>query len=287
MLDVIIFSVLWTVLILLGLHVIKTRFRENDVIFMIPCILISVFYVCIGFSPGNFASLACFIITMDNFGDFTRIGENTHLSFLVFSSFLPLHTIWRAARRAVHWEILLLDNADTVNAVISMTYFQVLILGNTIYCDASKLLQYCPTLLDIVDGLEMTETELNPTNPVWVQIMTCLTILLCYVPSLLEIHHLKFPGRTTGSKFSEERFELVQLVSSTVFLVLRLPLLVRNPYEFFLVMKTLIRVFTHYQRWSNLRRKQKTILVEATDLEISTETASRFANEKLSLARFV
>ena len=245
--------------------------------------------MCIDFSPGNFASLVGFIISMDNFGDVTRIDENTHLSFLVFSSFLPLYTIWRAAwraaRRAIYWEILFIDKADSINALISITNFQLLILGNTIHCDASKLLQYCPTLLDIVDGLEMTETQLNPTNSVWVQIMTCLTILLCYVPSLLEIHHLKFPERTTGSKFSEERFELVQLVSSTVFLVLRLPLLVRNPYEFFLVMKTLIRVFTHYQRWSNLRRKQKTISVEAT--EISTETASRFANEKLSLASFV
>ena len=252
---------------------------------MIPCILISVFYMYMDFSPGCFTSLVCFIITMDNFADFTRIDENTHLSFLVFSSFLPLYAFWRAALRAVHWKILFLDNVDTVNAVMSITNFQLLILGNTIHCDASKLLQYCPTLLDILDGLEMTETQLNPTNPVWVQIMICLTILMCYVPSLLEIHHLKFPERTTGSKFSEKRFELVQLVSSTVFLVLRLPLLVRNPYEFFLVMKTLIRVFTHYQRWSNLRRKQKTISVEAT--EISTETASRFANEKLSLASFV
>ena len=274
--NITIFLVVGSVLSVL--HLIKTRFRKNDVIFMISYILISAIFVCMGSSPGSFTPFVCCIIIIDNFADFTRIDEKTHLCFLVVSSFLPLYTIWRA----VQWNILYLD---TINAVMSITNFQLLILGNTIHCDASKLLQYFPTLVDILDGLEMTETQLNPTNPVWVQIMICLTILMCYVPSLLEIHHLKFPERTTGSKFSEERFELVQLVSSTVFLVLRLPLLVRNPYEFFLVMKTLIRVFTHYQRWLNLRRKQKTISVEAT--EISTETASRFANEKLSLASFV
>ena len=45
----------------------------------------------------------------------------------------------------------------------------------------SNLLSYGSALLDIVDGAEMTETELDPkypTNLVWVEITICLAVLM-------------------------------------------------------------------------------------------------------------
>ena len=140
---------------------------------------------------------------------------------------------------------------------------------------------YCSAILDILDGLEMTETQLDPTNPVWVQITICLAALMCYIPALFEIYHLKFPELTAGSFLSERSVKFIQLVSSVVFLVLRLTLLVRNPRDCFPVAKTIVRVLSHYQTWSNPCRGIKVVSVRAT--EISAEKASCFANEKLSL----
>ena len=119
--------------------------------------------------------------------------------------------------------------------------------------NASDMLSYCPALLNILDGLEMTHAQVNPTNPVWVKITICLAILMFYVSSLLEIYYLSFPEQTTGSILSERRVKFIQLVSSVVFLVPRLALFARNPREFALVVMTIIRVFSHYQMWSNLR----------------------------------
>ena len=142
---------------------------------------------------------------------------------------------------------------------------------------------YCSAILDILDGLEMTETQLDPTNPVWVQITICLAIFMCYIPALFEICHLKFPEQTVGSFLPERRVKFIQLVSSVVFLVLRLLLLVRNPRDCFPVAKTIVRVFSHYQTWSNPRLHGRKI-VSVRTTEISAEKASCFANEKLSLA---
>ena len=144
----------------------------------------------------------------------------------------------------------------------------------------SHLLPYCPALLDIFDGAEMTETQLDPTNLVWVQITICLGIIMFYISSLLEMYYLKFPEQTTGSFLSERRVKFIQLVSSVVFLVLRLALLARNPHEFFFVAKTVIRVFCHYQTWSNLRREQQIVSVRATEIP---PKASDLAKENLSI----
>ena len=144
----------------------------------------------------------------------------------------------------------------------------------------SNLLPYCPPLLDILDGVEMTETQLDPTNLVWVQITICLGIIIFYISSLLEMYYLKFPEPTAGSILTERRVKFIQLVSSVVFLVLRLALSARNPHEFFLVAKTIIRVFFHYQTWSNLRREQQIVSVRATEIP---PKASYFAKENLSI----
>ena len=273
--NILFFSILGSVF---GLRVIQIKFRKNDVIFMIPYILLSVAHACAGVSPGSFINFVHGIIITDIFTDFTRINDNFHLGFLVFSSFLPLYTVFCA----MNWNILYLDRVNAIMAILAN--LQGPILLDIFSHGSSRLLPYCPALLDILDGLEMTETQLDPRNVVWVQITICLTILLFHIPSLLEMYYLKCPERTNVLIVSERRFKLIQLASSVVFLVLRLVLFARNPHEFFLVMKTLIRVFTHYQMWSNLRRGQKIVSLEAT--EMSRETASRFANEKLSLALF-
>ena len=145
---------------------------------------------------------------------------------------------------------------------------------DVIYCSFSSLSQYCPAILDIIDGAEMTETQLDPTNPAWVQITICLVILVFYFSSLMEMYCLKFPKQLLGRSYQREdrALTLIQLVSSVVFLVLRLVLFAHNSHEFFLVAKTTIRVFNHYQLWSNLRRGQNVVSVEAT--EISREKNS-------------
>ena len=222
--NILFFSILGSVF---GLRVIQIKFRKNDVIFMIPYILLSVAHACAGVSPGSFVNFVHGIIITDIFTDFTRINDIIHLDFLVFSSFLPLYTVFCA----MNWNILYLDRVNAIMALL--TYLQGPILLDIFSHGSSRLLRYCPTLLDILDGLEMTETQLDPRNLVWVQITICLTILLFHIPSLLEMYYLKCPERTNVLIVSERRFKLIQLASSVVFLVLRLVCLHATRTNFF------------------------------------------------------
>ena len=260
---------------LLGLRVIQTTFRENTVIFMIPYFLVSVIHLCVGLSPVVLTQSVYVMIIRDTIADLTRIKENNHLFFLTYSSLLLLHTIWRAT----HCNVYYLTTIAETMALITLfpVHFQI----DVIVLGAPNLLRYCPALLDILDGVEMTETQLNPINLVWVKIVICLAIVMFYISSLLEIYHLKFPKPTTGSTVPE-RLKFIQLVSSVVFLVLRLALFARNPHEFVLVVKTIIRVFCHYQMWSNLRREQKIVSAEPT--EISLKIAPLDFNNRRCLA---
>ena len=113
----------------------------------------------------------------------------------------------------------------------------------------------------------MTETQLDPINLVWVQITICLAIIMFYISSSLEMYHLRFPEQTaSGSILTEKRVKFFQFLSSVVFLVLRLVLFARNPREFFLVAKTIVRVFCHYQMWSNPRRGRKVVSLKLTEI---------------------
>ena len=261
-----------------GPHMILTTLRKNVAILTISCFLAGVFYkVCRGVSPVLLINHLCLVFCIDAIPDFSRIYENYRLGFMMYSLFLPLHTISRVICRNM-------DYLEKINEMLDhINLFQTLIFINKNGDAPLPLSYYCSAILDILDGLEMTETQLDPTNPVWVQITTCLAILMCYIPALLEMYHLKFPEQTTGSILSVRRVKFIQLVSSVVFLVLRLTLLVRNPRDCFLVAKTIVRVFSHYQTWSNPRLHGRKI-VSVRTTEISAEKASCFANEKLSLA---
>ena len=169
------------------------------------------------------------------------------LCFMMKSSLLILYTISCALNPCF------VVGPRKTSTLICTIVGQAFALADTDILNASDMLSYCPALLDILDGLEMTHAQVNPTNPVWVQITICLAILMFYVSSLLEMYYLSFPEQTTGSILTERRVKFIQLVSSVVFFVLRLALLARNPHEFALVVKTIIRVFSHYQMWSNLR----------------------------------
>ncbi|CAB4037069.1 Hypothetical predicted protein [Paramuricea clavata] len=128
------------------------------------------------------------------------------------------------------------------------------------------ILPYCPAIVDIYDGIEMSETKLNLTNPAWVQIMICLAVIMFYIPSLLEIYHLKFPDLTNGSIYSERRVRLFQCVSSCMFLVLRVVLLAYKPHEIGFAIKTFFRAYCHFKRLSDLHRAPKIVSIQATEI---------------------
>lgn len=259
---------------LCGLRMIWIISRKHVVIFTISYLSASVLHMCIGISPTSLIiSLHNLIYGMDLLTDRNLVNENSHMYFLMIASALVLNTIWCAIGWMVHYW-------DTINAMLIVISFPGEILQMDIIDHGlSSLLPYCPAILDIFDGAEMTETQLDPTNPAWVQIMICLAIVMFYISSFLEMYYLKFPEQTIERILQKRTF--IQLVSSVVFLILRLILFARNPREFFLVVKTIIRVFSHYQMWSNPRRGRKVISVRAT--EISAEEASNFAKENLSM----
>ena len=133
------------------------------------------------------------------------------------------------------------------------------------------ILPYCPAITDIIDGIEMSGTLLNTTNPFSSQIKICLAIIVFYFPVILETYHLRFPEVTNRSSLSDRGIRLAQLVSSCMFLVLRVLLLANNPHEFLFVVKTSIRVYCHFKTLSkpiqrhvserNVRRKPKTKII--------------------------
>ena len=246
---------------LYGLRMIWITSRKNVVIFTISYLLAIVLHMCLGLAPATYISGLYIVINVEAFTDVNLMNENSHVNFSMYASFLVLHTIWCAIR----WKV---DNyVQTSNSILALIFPPVLILHMDVaHHGLSNLLPYCPPLLDIFDGAEMTETQLDPTNLVWVQITICLGIIMFYSSSLLEMYYIKFREPPTGSFLSERRVMFIQLVSSVVFLVLRLALFARNPREFFLVAKTIIRVFCHYQTWSNLRREQQIVSVRATEI---------------------
>jgi hypothetical protein len=101
-------------------------------------------------------------------------------------------------------------------------------------------LPYCPAIVDIYDGIEMYHTKLNPTNPEWVQITICLAVIMFYIPSVLEIYHLKFPDLKSGSISSERKVKLCQFVCSCIFLVVRIMLYAYNPHEIIFLLPRLL-----------------------------------------------
>lgn len=112
------------------------------------------------------------------------------------------------------------------------------------------ILPYCPAITDIFDGIEMSGTLFNTTNPFPLQIKICLAIILFYVPVILETYHLRFPEVTNRLSLSDRGIRLAQLVSGCMFLVFRVLLLANNPHELLFVLKTGIRVYCHFKTLS-------------------------------------
>ena len=243
---------------------------------MISFILLNVIYMYMymNISPTMYAHSVFFVIFFDELA--TRPFEvfNNHLCFLVYSSILILHTVWRAT----HWNMPYENKYDDYLPLLFIYPFHI--LSPVYICDSSRLSLYLPAIVDIVDGIQMTENQLDPINPVWVQTLICLAVFMCYIPSLYEIHHLRFPEPTTGSiKLSKRTVNRIQLVSSVVFLVLRLVLLLAcGESDLFDVFKSIIRFYVHYKMWLKLRCRRKIVSVEAR--EISADKALYFDEEK-------
>ena len=278
-----------------GLHVIRNAFKNTAKPFMICFIILSIIYMCMHVhSPATYAGyvLIYFVNVLDVLHTSTCKGVNDYLCFLVYSSSLILHTVWCAIPKNISYELTMHGNRY-YDWLILFLWFPFYIFS-PIYCrdssslslyrDSSSLSLYWPAIFDIIDGIHMTEEQLDSArNPVWMQTVICLAVLMCYIPSLYEIYHLRFPELTTRSvKLSKRRVKLVQLFSSIVFLVLRFVLWIRevgneDPAE---VMKSAIRLYGHYKMWLKLRRRRRIVSVEARQL--SADEASYFAEEKRS-----
>ena len=227
---------------------------------MISFIFINVFNLYMGFSPVMHAhNVYLVVILLDVVTTGAKYKHvNKHLCFLMYSSLLFLPTVWRAThkdlfyalRKYIYWPPL-------------FSLYPAHILLPVYFHDSSRLSLYCPAILDILDGIHMTEEQLNPAiNPVWVQTLICLAVFMCYIPSLYEIYHLIFPEPTTGlMKLSKETFNLVQLASSVVILVLRVVLWAHDESDPTEIFKSFIRFCCLYKMWLKLRRRRKIISV--------------------------
>ena len=260
-----------------GLRVIRNTFKNTVKPFMISFIFINVFNLYMGFSPVMHAHNVYLVVI---FLDVVTTGAaykdvSNHLCFLMYSSLLFLHTVWRAThmdlfyalRKYIYWPPLFL-------------LYPAHILLPVYFHDSSRLSLNWPAIVDILDGIHMTEEQLDPAiNPVWVQTLICLAVFMCYIPSLYELYHLRFPEQTTGSmKLSKRTVNLIQLASSVLFFVLRVVLCVRDGSDPTEVFKSIVRFYGHYKMWLKLRRRRKIISVEAR--EISADKASYFNKEK-------
>ena len=179
-----------------GLRVIRNTFNNTVKPFMISFFLLTIIYMYMDMnvSPATYAHIVFFVIFFYEFT--TRPFEvfNNNLCFLMYSSILFLHTVWRAT----HWNMPCENKYDDYLTLLFSYPFHILFA--VYFCNSSRLSLYLPAILDIVDGIQMTENQLDPLiNPVWVQTLICLDVFMCYISSLYEIHHLRFPEPTTGS----------------------------------------------------------------------------------------
>lgn len=276
---------------LYGLHVIRNAFKNTAKPFMICFIILSIIFTYMRVaSPLAYAYYVFSLIFIDVLHTSTCKGINHRLSFLMCSSSLILHTVWCATPKNVLNDLTMsgLSANRYLDWLVLFLWFPLYIFLPIYYRDSSSLSLYWPAIADILDGIHMTEKQLDPArNPVWMQTLICLAVFMCYIPSLYEVYHLTFPELTTRSiKLSKRRVNLVQLASSIVFLVLRFVLLIceagnEDPTE---VIKSAIRLYGHYKIWLKLRRRRMVVSVEAR--ELSADKASYFAEERVQFLAF-
>ena len=240
-----------------GLHVIRNAFKNTAKAFMICFIIPTIIFMYMQVtSPATYTqNVFSFVILRDVVHTSTFEGVNHYLSFLLYSSSLILHTVWCAIPKND-----LTISASRYDWLPLCFTFPAYVFSPIFHRDSSSLSLYWPAMFDILDGIHMTEKQLDPAgNTVWMQTLICLAVFMCYIPSLYEVYHLTFPEITTGSiKLSKRRVNLVQLASSIVFLVLRFLLWIRkagneDPAE---VIKSAIRLYGHYKIWLKLRHRR-------------------------------
>ena len=119
----------------------------------------------------------------------------------MFSSLLIVHTIWNAIKSNL-WSTMWCFSPENCTRIPAIYGGLHILLYLSVMCvlGASDLLPYCPAMVEIFDGIVMSETELHATNSGWVQAMICTAIILLHISSLIEIYHLKFSELTWSNR---------------------------------------------------------------------------------------
>ena len=179
-----------------------------------------------------------------------RLENENRLVSLISSGILVLYTIRNGIKGSIHYE------DKDLNMIIFFICFPVETLPNFIFPPtsgqrssdslSSDVLPYCPSMMDIIDGLEMAMSKLNSTNPTLKQIMILCAIIMFLIPTLLEMYYLRF----AESIISERTLRRAQIICCCIFLILRLRL-ANKGYEILLSCKTAIRVYCFYRALSD------------------------------------
>ena len=185
-----------------------------------------------------------------------EFSAENRLVFLISSGILVLYTIWNGIKGNIHFE------DKYLNMIIFFICFPVETLPNFIFPPTSgqrsafgwlftsfDALPYCPSMLDIVDGLEMAISKLNSTNPTWKQMMILCAVIMFLIPTLLEMYYLRF----TDSIISERTLRRAQIICSCIFLIFRLCFASNEHEKLFSSCKTVIRVYCFYRALSDIQ----------------------------------
>ena len=179
---------------LYGLRVIRNAFKNTAKPFLICFIILNIIFTGTHFMSPTTYTWCVFVVALDVSRTRTCKEINHHLSFLVYSSSLILHTVWCAIPENIFYE-LETKSANRYLDWLPLCFNLPFYIFLPIYSrDSSSLSLYWPVMVDILDGVHMTEKQLDlARNPVWMQTLICLAVFMCYIPSLYEIYHLRFP----------------------------------------------------------------------------------------------
>lgn len=196
--------------------------------------------------------------------DHNKLSKADLWTLLFLSSGLILLTVL-CGYESISAPSLVTTTEYRISIMISFSFFPLQLLFLEKKADQTRakrgdqdLLPFCPAIVDLYDGNDMLITKLHSTDPVWVQVAICLAVITFFIPSLWEIYYRRYPELTegSGSTLSEQRVRLAQCVSSCMFLALRVVLFAYNPHEIGFAIKTIIRVYCHYETLSYIQQDQ-------------------------------
>ena len=164
----------------------------------------------------------------------------SHLLFFLFCLLIIDYTI-----------MIIFSHEHTESLAFSMSSLPLLLVGIAHENHNHNMLQYCPAIMDIYDGIEMLTSRSNQTSPVWVRITSCLAVITFCIPAFLEIHYLKHPRERV---LSEQSVRLAYIICSSMFLAFRAAMFAYKPLEMFFIIKSVVRVYYHDETFANLRR---------------------------------